>query len=161
MGFTALHGLAAKGMTREIQTIIDNDWVTVRSECRCCLCTRIFRPVRLIDRVILNIHQKPGEVDEWGSSALHYAAEVCINTCMHACMHACIRTYKQAHAPITHAHTYTHTHTAHCTHNCLIYDGQGGHEETLSLLLEMDDFDVGLQDRSGHTALFLAAQVYT
>jgi hypothetical protein len=30
MGYTALHGLAAKGMTQEIQKLVDNDWVPVR-----------------------------------------------------------------------------------------------------------------------------------
>lgn len=30
MGFTVLHGLAAKGMTQEIQKLVDNDWVPVR-----------------------------------------------------------------------------------------------------------------------------------
>lgn len=29
MGFTPLHGLAAKGMTGEIQKLVDNDWVAV------------------------------------------------------------------------------------------------------------------------------------
>ena len=31
MGFTALHGLAAKGMTQEIQKLVDNEWVPVRN----------------------------------------------------------------------------------------------------------------------------------
>jgi hypothetical protein len=29
MGFTALHGLAAKGMTGEIQKLFDHDWIFV------------------------------------------------------------------------------------------------------------------------------------
>ena len=29
MGFTVLHGLAAKGMTHEIEKLIDNNWVPV------------------------------------------------------------------------------------------------------------------------------------
>ena len=32
MGFTPLHGLAAKGMTQEIQKLVDNDWVPVSVE---------------------------------------------------------------------------------------------------------------------------------
>ena len=58
---------------------------------------------------ITGMNQVPHEVDEWGSNALHYAAE-------------------------------------------------GGHEET-SLMLLQSGFDVQVQDRSGHSALMLAAQV--
>ena len=46
MGFTVLHGLAALGRADEVRRLVDNEWVP-----------------------------QPWEVDEWGSSALHYAAE--------------------------------------------------------------------------------------
>jgi hypothetical protein len=120
MGFTALHGLAAKGMTQEIQKLVDNEWVPVRNSPsvqyagrhkNSTLATAAFLACDRCDRAILTEavrSQIPWEVDEWGNNALHYAAE-------------------------------------------------GGHEDTIGLLLEIN-FDAQMQDRSGHTALMLAAR---
>ena len=118
MGYSALHGLAAKGMTQEIQKLVDNDWVPVRHAPYMqyvgrhkisTLATAFFLArdrARFLSRE--RTSQIPWEVDEWGNNALHYAAE-------------------------------------------------GGHEDTIELLLEMN-FDAQMQDRSGHTALMLAAR---
>ena len=72
MGFTVLHGLAAKGMTHEIEKLIDNNWVPVSTA--------------VVFGCLLNVCSTCGVcVSEcvFGTS--------CKRACVHACI--CVQTY--------------------------------------------------------------------
>lgn len=89
MGYTVLHGLAAKGKTNEIRQLVDNDWVPVslmragssssgldrlHSSSRTHAHTLIVTFLLYADAENWTGEQVPWEVDEWGCNALHYAA---------------------------------------------------------------------------------------
>ena len=110
MGFTVLHGLAALGRADEVRRLVDNEWVP-----------------------------QPWEVDEWGSSALHYAAEGGHVATIALLLEIGLDAEAQD----------------RLGHTALILSAERGHDEAVQMLLN-SGADANARNRAGRTALHQA-----